>query len=29
MGKVVTEFLKTQERAPLVCFRYIDDIFFI
>ena len=29
MGKVETEFLKTQERAPLVCFRYIDDIFFI
>ena len=29
MDEVETEFLKTQERAPLVWFRYIDDIFFI
>ena len=27
--QVETEFLKTQERTPLVWFRYIDDIFFI
>ena len=27
--EVETEFLETQERAPLVLFRYIDDIFFI
>ena len=29
MDDVETEFLKTQERAPVVWFRYIDDIFFI
>ena len=29
MDKVETEFLKTQERTPLVWFRYIDDIVFI
>ena len=29
MDEVETAFLKTQERAPLVWFRYIDDIFFI
>ena len=29
MDGVETEFLKTQERTPLVWFRYIDDIFFI
>ena len=28
MDEVVTEFLKTQERTPLVWYRYIDDIFF-
>ena len=27
--EVETESLKTQERTPLVWFRYIDDIFFI
>ena len=29
MDEVETEFLKTQERTPLVWFRYNDDIFFI
>ena len=29
MDQVETEFLKTQEHKPLVCFRYIDDVFFI
>ena len=29
MDEVETEFLKTQERTPLVWFRCIDDIFFI
>ena len=29
MDGVETEFLKTQERTPLVWFRYIDEIFFI
>ena len=29
MDEVEAEFLKTQERAPLVWFRYIDDIFSI
>ena len=29
MDEVETEFLKTQERTPLVWFRYIDGIFFI
>ena len=24
-----TKFLDTQEFKPLVCFRYIDDVFFI
>ena len=28
MDKVETEFLKTQERTPLIWFRYIGDIFF-
>ena len=29
MDEVESEFLKTQERTPLVWLRYIDDIFFI
>ena len=29
MDEVETEFLKTEERTPLIWFRYIDDIFFI
>ena len=29
MDEVETEFLKAQERTPLIWFRYIDDIFFI
>ena len=29
MDEVEIEFLKTQERTPLVWFRYIDDIIFI
>ena len=29
MDKVETEFLKTQEKTPLLWFRYIDGIFFI
>ena len=29
MDKVETEFLKTQEKIPLLWFRYIDDTFFI
>ena len=29
MGQVESEFLETQTHQPLVCFRYIDDIFFI
>ena len=29
MDDVETEFLKIQERTPVVWFRYIDDIFFI
>ena len=29
IDEVKTEFLKTQERTPLVWFRYTDDIFFI
>ena len=29
MDQVENEFLETQERKPLVWFRYIDDIFFI
>ena len=29
MDEVETEFLKTQERTPLVWFRYIDNIVFI
>ena len=29
MDEVETEFLKTQERTPLVWFRDIDDIFFV
>ena len=29
LDKVETEFLKTQEKIPLLWFRYIDDIFFI
>ena len=28
MDELETEFLKTQERTPLVWFRCIDDIFF-
>ena len=28
MDEVKTEFLKPQERTPLVWFRYIDDTFF-
>ena len=29
MDEVETEFLKTQERTPLVWLGYIDDIFFV
>ena len=29
MDEVETEFLRTQERTPLVWFRYNDDVFFI
>ena len=29
MDEVETEFLKTEERTPLIWFIYIDDIFFI
>ena len=29
MNQVESEFLKTQQRQPLVWFKYIDDIFFI
>ena len=29
MDEVETKFLKTQEKTPLVWFRYIDDIFYI
>ena len=29
MDKIETTFLQTQELQPLVCFRYIKDIFFI
>ena len=29
MDEIETEFLKTEERTPLVWFRYIDAIFFI
>ena len=29
MDEVETEFLKAQERTPLVWFGYIDEIFFI
>ena len=28
MDQVETEFFKTQIQQPLVCFRYINDIFF-
>ena len=29
MDEVETEFLRTQEKTPLVWFRYNDDVFFI
>ena len=29
MDQVESKFLQTQKFQPLVCFRYIDDIFFI
>ena len=29
MDEIETEFLKTQERTPLVWFRYTDDVFFL
>ena len=29
MDQAESEFLKTQQRQPLVWFKYIDDIFFI
>ena len=29
MDKLETDILNTQEYLPLVCYRYIDDIFFI
>ena len=29
MDQVETEFRKTQKHKPFVCFRYIDDAFFI
>ena len=29
MDKIETNFLDTQEFKPLVCFQYIDDVFFI
>ena len=29
MDKFETKFIESQQNKPLVCFRYIDDIFFI
>ena len=29
MDKFETDFLKSQKLKPFVCFRYIDDVFFI
>ena len=29
MDQIETTFLRTQSHQPMVCFRYIDDIFFV